>query len=85
MQLDGGELNCQKVFLPLFFLFPMKDSGDNADGSQGKSQSARCMMYDIIVFENLHFLPPRFQSPLLLRPFSKTCCFKNILSVDWAF
>ena len=33
----------------------MKDSGDNADGSQGKSQSARCMMYDFIVFENLHF------------------------------
>lgn len=55
----------------------MKDSGDNADGSQGKSQSARCMMYDFIVFENLHFsfsrvsraLCPwdRFQKPAVLK------------------
>ena len=59
----------------------MKDSGDNADGSQGKSQSARCMMYDIIVFENLHFLPPRFQSPLLLRPFSKPA----VLKISWVW
>ena len=73
---QGTEL-LESPFGFIFPLFPMKDPGDNADGSQGKSLSERCMMYDIIVFENLHF-PfsrvsralcswDRFQKPAVLK------------------